>query len=132
MSSPASSMRKAGKPAGKTTKTHAMQDILLEKLFEEERWKAALSKGCDKDIRKEAAKTAPKDSNEMNGNLFVSIPHITSGGSCNFHDNLEADPSLFKDPEHNDWELTPEGLEFVGRECPGFEPLPFSSMGREG
>ena len=52
MSSPASSMRKAGKPAGKTTKTHAMQDILLEKLFEEERWKAALSKGCDKDIRK--------------------------------------------------------------------------------
>ncbi len=93
---------------------------------------AKMQSMSDKDIRKEAAKTAPKDSNEVNGNLFVSIPHITSGGSCNLHDNLEADPSLFKDPEHGDWELTAEGLELVGAECPGFEPLPFSSMGREG
>ena len=93
---------------------------------------ARMQSMSDKDIRKEAAKTAPKDSNEVNGNLFVSIPHITSGGSCNLHDNFEADPSLFKDPEHGDWELTEEGLERIGAECPGFEPLPFSSMGREG
>lgn len=86
----------------------------------------------DKELLNEAAKNAPKDTNEVNGNLFVSIPHVTSGGSCNFHDNLEADPSIFRDPENGDWDLTEEGLRLAEAECPGFEPLPFSSMGREG
>ncbi|MBO7404032.1 MAG: right-handed parallel beta-helix repeat-containing protein [Clostridia bacterium] len=84
----------------------------------------------DKDIRKEAAKTAPRDSNEVNGNLFVSIPHVTAGGSCNFHDNLTADLSIFRDPANNDWELTAEGLALAEAECPGFEAPPFPSMGR--
>ncbi|MBO6052225.1 MAG: hypothetical protein J6Q17_00670, partial [Clostridia bacterium] len=84
----------------------------------------------DKDIRKEAAKTAPRDSNEVNGNLFVSVPHVTAGGSCNFHDNLTADLSIVRDPANTDWELTAEGLALAEAGCPGFEALPFPSMGR--
>ena len=85
----------------------------------------------DKAVREEAARLAPSDTNEVNGNLFVSIPHITSGGSCNLHDNLKAAPSIFRDPENDDWELTAEGLAEAEAACPGFEPLPIFSIGCE-
>ena len=82
--------------------------------------------------RKKAAEYAPEFTNEMDGNVFVSVPRETSGGLPAMHDNVRAEESIFRDPGAGDWNLTEEGLAFVRETCPDFEPLPFDEMGLPG
>ncbi len=86
---------------------------------------------------------APSRTNVFEGNVGVNI-HSRSEGEI-FQDNgagrpnwvvdlpvLPSGAALFRDFDARDFTLTEEGLAAIRAEIPGFEALPFESMGRLG